>query len=230
MTWWSKIERPSEKFDSQEKSITFRSSWEHRVAKMLEFMVDHHAIQKWTYEQKTFHFDQVKKGNMAYIPDFWVLFNDNTEAILEVKGYMDQRSGTKLKRFLQFYPDQNLILICNHKNFYEFMTKYKLSYQIFQITDAVYNSLDPEIKQQLKEYKNKKFSSKEDYFAMLEKQLGLELLLKHQIDLLKAFKGLRLQLWNIACFNSFMMPFLPDYEKKRLENEERRNSTCRKKN
>ena len=37
--------------------------------------------------------------------------NDDSEEFWEVKGYMDSKSKTKLKRMAKYYPDVKLVLI-----------------------------------------------------------------------------------------------------------------------
>lgn len=76
----------------------FRSATEANYARFLRFIkID------YTYEKKTFEFKMIKRGTMIYTPDFY-LPSDNI--YIEVKGWLDPKSITKLKRFKKYYPDE----------------------------------------------------------------------------------------------------------------------------
>jgi hypothetical protein len=93
------------------KKIYFRSIWEIRYALFLEFQKDHNLILGWDYEPKTFWFPNIKRGVVSYKPDFYVISKDSDNYWVEVKGYMDAKSKTKIKRFRKFYPKETLLLI-----------------------------------------------------------------------------------------------------------------------
>lgn len=76
----------------------FRSSWEANIARYFNFV----GI-KWEYEPKAFVFDTIRRGSVSYTPDFYLPDEDRW---VEVKGWMDQKSITKLKRFQKYYPDE----------------------------------------------------------------------------------------------------------------------------
>jgi len=88
----------------------FRSSWEANYARYLNFLRFHGVIQGWEYEPKTFYFP-IKRGNRHYTPDFLVYFSDGHVEWHEIKGYMDDNSRVKLKRFSKFYPEERLTLV-----------------------------------------------------------------------------------------------------------------------
>lgn len=67
-------------------------------------------INDWEHEPKTFWFETIKRGVRSYLPDFKVHNPDGTHYWIEVKGYMDQRSRTKIKRFAKYYPDERLVV------------------------------------------------------------------------------------------------------------------------
>lgn len=48
---------------------------------------------------------------MSYLPDFRVITLDGKEEYHEVKGWMDDRSKTKIKRMSIYYPEVKLIVI-----------------------------------------------------------------------------------------------------------------------
>ena len=56
-------------------------------------------------------FDKIRHGTTRYLPDFKVTNNNLAVEFWEVKGYMDSRSKTKLKRMAKYYPDVKLVLV-----------------------------------------------------------------------------------------------------------------------
>lgn len=74
----------------------FRSRWEANAARLLDFQK-----RKWEYETKTFWFEKIKRGTRTYLPDF---FLPEENIFIEVKGWMDPESLTKLKRMKKYYP------------------------------------------------------------------------------------------------------------------------------
>jgi hypothetical protein len=93
------------------KGIFFRSSWEANWARYLNFLIEHREIISWRYEPKTFWFDKIKRGVRSYTPDFEITAPDGSVFYHEVKGYMDQRSRTKLKRMRIYYPEVRIELV-----------------------------------------------------------------------------------------------------------------------
>lgn len=79
-------------------NIFFRSAWEANIARYYNYI----GI-KWEYEPKTFIFDNVTRGSVSYTPDFYLPEEDKW---IEVKGWMDSKSKTKLKRFARQYPEE----------------------------------------------------------------------------------------------------------------------------
>lgn len=79
-------------------NVFFRSSWEANIARYFNFM----GI-KWQFEPKTFIFYAIKKGCVSYLPDFYLPEEDKW---VEVKGWMDKKSVTKLNRFKKYYPEE----------------------------------------------------------------------------------------------------------------------------
>jgi len=84
----------------------FRSSWEANYARFLNFQVKHGLISSWDYECKTFIFETIKRGTRSYLPDFLVTFHDGRQEWHEVKGWMDQKSKTRLARMARHYPNE----------------------------------------------------------------------------------------------------------------------------
>lgn len=79
-------------------NIFFRSAWEANIARYYNYIG-----VKWEYEPKTFIFDNVTRGSVSYTPDFYLPEEDKW---IEIKGWMDSKSKTKLKRFARQYPEE----------------------------------------------------------------------------------------------------------------------------
>lgn len=88
-----------------------RSSWEANYARYLNFLIHQRQIKSWEYEVDTFEFKGIKRGSRFYTPDFKVFNLDGSFEYHEVKGYMDSRSQTKLKRMAKYHPQVKIILI-----------------------------------------------------------------------------------------------------------------------
>ena len=109
-------EHPKSKFkqgwrDVGGKKVFFRSKWEANFGRYLEWQKQNQIIQEWFHEPQTFWFGGIKRGCVSYLPDFKVLFKDGSHEWIEVKGFMDAKSRTKIKRFRKYYPDQPLRII-----------------------------------------------------------------------------------------------------------------------
>ena len=79
-------------------NIYFRSSWEANIARYYNYI----GIE-WQFEPKTFVFKNITRGSVSYTPDFYLPKEDKW---IEVKGWMDGKSKTKLKRFEKQYPEE----------------------------------------------------------------------------------------------------------------------------
>ncbi len=91
--------------------IYFRSNWEVEFARFLQFEIEHKIIAGWEFEPKTFFFEKIKSGTRKYIPDFRIDRMDGSHYWVEVKGYYDRKSITKIKRFKKYFPDEELRII-----------------------------------------------------------------------------------------------------------------------
>lgn len=89
----------------------FRSRWEANYGRYLEFLKINGQIAEWEHEPETFWFEGIKRGCVSYLPDFRVTKNDNTIEYHEVKGWMDDRSKTKIARMAKYFPDVVLIVV-----------------------------------------------------------------------------------------------------------------------
>ncbi|AEC22304.1 hypothetical protein PT7_P068 (plasmid) [Pusillimonas sp. T7-7] len=89
----------------------YRSKWEANYAHYLQWLKDRGEIRDWKHEPKTFWFEGIRRGTNSYLPDFWVQENSGAEAYHEVKGWMDDRSKTKIRRMAKYHPNVKLIVI-----------------------------------------------------------------------------------------------------------------------
>ena len=69
--------------------IYFRSSWEYYYAM----------------------FQAIKRGVRSYLPDFCITHLNGSEEWSEVKGFLDTKSKTKMKRMAKYYPEVNIRLV-----------------------------------------------------------------------------------------------------------------------
>lgn len=89
----------------------FRSSWEANYARYLNWMLSRKKILSWDYECHVFEFEGITRGTMDYRPDFRVSLLAGGHEWHEVKGWMDPKSATRLKRMAKFWPAERVILI-----------------------------------------------------------------------------------------------------------------------
>lgn len=77
----------------------------------LEWQRTMKVIKSWRHEPKTFWFLKIKRGVRSYKPDFGVKDATGKSYWVEVKGWMDSRSATKLKRMKKYYPKEDVRLV-----------------------------------------------------------------------------------------------------------------------
>lgn len=83
--------------------LNVRSSWEANFVRVLKlYKID------FKFEPTVFPFP-VKRGTKAYTPDFYLTDHDEW---IELKGYLDDKSKIKLKRFKRYFPDEFEKLSC----------------------------------------------------------------------------------------------------------------------
>jgi hypothetical protein len=95
--------------------LNVRSSWEANFVRILNI----YKIE-FKFEPTVFSFP-IKRGTKGYTPDFFLERNGEW---VEIKGYLDDKSKIKLKRFKRYYPDEFEKMTCvisrysnNAKNF-----------------------------------------------------------------------------------------------------------------
>lgn len=93
------------------RRIFFRSSWEYKFAVYLQVLKNKKKIADWAHEPETFWFEGIRRGCTSYKPDFRIDNFDGSREWLEVKGYYDAKSLTKIKRFRKYFPTEKLRLI-----------------------------------------------------------------------------------------------------------------------
>lgn len=81
----------------------FRSRWEANYARYLQHLKEQNLIIDWKHEPKLFWF-KVKGKETSYLPDFKVILLSNEVQYREVKGWMDERSITKIQGFIANNP------------------------------------------------------------------------------------------------------------------------------
>lgn len=93
------------------RRIYFRSRWEANYGRYLEWLKAGGHIAEWDHEPAVFWFDGIRRGCVSYLPDFKVTELDGTVRWHEVKGWMDARSATVLKRMAKYHPKETIVLI-----------------------------------------------------------------------------------------------------------------------
>lgn len=94
-----------------DKKYYFKSSYEIQYAYYLEALRLKGKIKDWFYEVDTFWFDGIKRGTNNYKPDFKIIELNGDINYVEVKGYMDEKSATKIKRMGKYHPDIKLSVL-----------------------------------------------------------------------------------------------------------------------
>ena len=89
----------------------YRSRWEANYARWLEKERLEGRVQTWAHEPKTFWFEGIRRGVNNYLPDFHVVYPDGKEEYHEVKGWMDAKSATKIKRMGKYFPEVKLVIV-----------------------------------------------------------------------------------------------------------------------
>jgi hypothetical protein len=94
-----------------ERRFYAKSKWEYNYACFLEWSIKAELILDWKYEPDTFWFEGIKRGINNYTPDFKVTETSGAVYWVEVKGWMDDKSKTKIKRMAKYHPNVRLVLV-----------------------------------------------------------------------------------------------------------------------
>lgn len=89
----------------------YRSRWELNYAHYLEYLRSIGEVIEWQHEPRKFWFENVKQGITNYTPDFRVVYKDEKEVWVEIKGYIDKDAKTKERRFKKHFPKLNYEMI-----------------------------------------------------------------------------------------------------------------------
>jgi len=93
------------------KEYYMKSNWEYNYACYLDFLKGIGEIVDWEYEADSFYFNKIRSGVRKYTPDFKVYLLDGSIEYREVKGWMDGRSRTKIRRFRKYYSGERLVVV-----------------------------------------------------------------------------------------------------------------------
>ena len=104
--------------------INVRSSWEANFIRVLNL----YKIQ-FDFEPTVFPFP-VKRGTKAYTPDF---FLPRGQEWIEVKGYLDDKSKIKLKRFKRYYLEDFSKLTCVISKYSKAAIKFMTDLEVPQV-------------------------------------------------------------------------------------------------
>lgn len=97
--------------DVDGRRIYFRSAWEANYGRYLQWQKEREEIVEWYHEPQTFWFEGIRRGCVSYLPDFQVIHTDASTEWIEVKGFMDPKSRTKISRFRKYYPKEKLRVV-----------------------------------------------------------------------------------------------------------------------
>jgi hypothetical protein len=102
----------------------FRSSWEANYARYLNLLMKMKIVESWEFEPETFWFEKIKRGVRSFLVDFRVKYrNEEKPVYVEIKGFMDKKSKTKIARFQKYYPQHRLEVI-GAKEYYALRDKW----------------------------------------------------------------------------------------------------------
>ena len=93
------------------KRSYYRSKSEANYARFLQWRKEQYQILDWEHEPKTFWFGTLRRGVTNYKPDFKVTYNNGSVEWIEVKGYFDAKSKTKIKRMAKYHPNEKLLVV-----------------------------------------------------------------------------------------------------------------------
>lgn len=99
----------------------FRSAWEANYARYLNWLMSRGDIVSWDYEPTTFWFEAIRRGVRSYKPDFFITEAEHSYYV-EVKGWMDPKSKTKLQRMKKYHPTVEVRLV-GEKQYRELQSK-----------------------------------------------------------------------------------------------------------
>ena len=81
------------------------------MGRYLQYLKEKGQIVDWEHEPHTFWFEGIRRGCVSYKPDYRVTRRDGSHYWIEVKGFMDAKSRTKIRRFAKYFPSEKLEVI-----------------------------------------------------------------------------------------------------------------------
>lgn len=106
------------------KQCYFRSSWEWRMAKILEHWKHIGLCWDWEHEPDSYPLIAKKGEHKRYLPDFKIWTSDNTYYYIEIKGKFPAKDKRRLANFHKQYPDPIVELI-REKKYKQLLEQYK---------------------------------------------------------------------------------------------------------
>ena len=91
--------------------LFLRSGWEANFIRYINYVAKD-SISLIEYEPTTFSFIQfgIKRGAIAYTPDFKLTFHDSSYLWIEIKGMIKAEDRAKIRRFQKYFPTEFVCL------------------------------------------------------------------------------------------------------------------------
>ena len=121
----------------EDLDMVLRSGWEANVARVFRS----YEIE-FLFEPHVFSFP-IKRGTRSYTPDFFLVKSNEW---IEVKGYFDEKSRIKLKRFKKYYPEEfakMTLIIGSSKQSLEICKMLDVEYVLYPDISKFYKSKIP---------------------------------------------------------------------------------------
>lgn len=93
-----------------DKTYTFRSKAEVKLAQYYQLLKEQNYIKDWEYESHNFQF-----ADSSWLVDFTIRNNDNTFEYVEYKGYVEPSTKRKLKLVSKYYPQAQITMVMASK-------------------------------------------------------------------------------------------------------------------
>jgi len=115
----------------------FRSTVEANYARYMNFLG-----YEWEYEPKDFYFEGIRRGSVSFTPDF---YNKTLDKWIEVKGWFDSRSITKIKRFRKYFPEESskLLMVTQSRKSHEIALSLGLDCYRYELIFKKFSSVIP---------------------------------------------------------------------------------------
>ena len=101
----------TERVTANGRVIKFRSKLEAKWSRYLDLLIRDGEIKYYDYEPFYFEFPEIRHGVTRYKPDFKIYLPDGSVRWEELKGCLNPKSLTRIRRFAKYYPFEKLHLI-----------------------------------------------------------------------------------------------------------------------